>query len=262
MSSRNLPARPHLDHLKNEAKALQKAFQAGDAMANQRVRDAIGDRTHITLTEAQRVIAREYGFPTWAQLRAYVQTSRSVNDTVDDMAWLTFTVIRFAEGAAHPPRGYKAPGMPRLGEDTWVFPPSSRRLRREEVPAFLAGLPSPAMLFPTTTRGVVAIQLLSELSGDRAAAARKEFANQRSNLEDMARQLGLAATSQILLEVGDEARVVPLDVFRQWSERFAVHVGWNVGPLEGDSRARARLNLFRSDGVNSWDRSASEGQRK
>jgi len=102
--------------------------------------------------------------------------------------------------------------MPRLGEDAYVFAPSLRHVRREDVPAFLAGLPSAAMLFPTTIRGVVALQLLNELSGDRAAGARKEFANQRGGLEELAGQLGLTADSPILLEFGDEAHVVSLAV--------------------------------------------------
>jgi ankyrin repeat protein len=83
MSSRDLPARPHLDHLRNEAKALQKAFDAGDADAVRRVRDAIGAKAALKLTDAQRVIAREYGFPTWAQLRVHVRASRSLGEAID-----------------------------------------------------------------------------------------------------------------------------------------------------------------------------------
>ena len=83
MSSRDLPARPHLDHLRNEAKALHKAFDAGDADAVRRVRDAIGAKAGLKLTDAQRVIAREYGFPTWAQLRTHVRASRSIGEAID-----------------------------------------------------------------------------------------------------------------------------------------------------------------------------------
>ena len=189
MSSRDLPVRAHLDHLKNEAKALHKAFHAGDATALQRMRNAIGEKPVLRLTDAQRVIAREYGFPTWAQLRAHVQAGRDRNGVVDEAARLAFAVLRFAEGAVQPSRGYKPPGMPPLGEGVYVFAPSSRRVHSEEVPAFLAGLASPAILFPTTTRGVVAIQLLSELTGERATSARAEFGNQSGNLEDMVRPL-------------------------------------------------------------------------
>ena len=72
MSARELPARPHLDHLKHEAKALYKAWQVDDPVALQRVHDAIGDTHERKLSLAQRVIAREYGFHTWAELRARV----------------------------------------------------------------------------------------------------------------------------------------------------------------------------------------------
>jgi len=65
------------------------------------------------------------------------------------------------------------------------------------------------------------------------------------------RQLTLTPNSRVLLEFGDEAHVVSFAAVRVWSERFAVHVGWSVGPLEDDPRASARLNLYRSDGANS-----------
>jgi hypothetical protein len=251
MSSRDLPVRPHLDHLKNEAKALHKAFHAGDATAVQRVRDAIGEKLALRLTDAQRVVAREYGFPTWARLRARVQAARGRDDVIDEAARLAFAVLRFAEGAAHPFPGYEPPDTPRLGEDVYVFAPSSRRVPSEAVSAFLAALASPAILFPTTTRGVVAVQLLSELTGDRATSARAEFENQSGGLEEMVRPLTLTPNSRVLLEFGDEAHVVSLAAVRVWSERFAVHVGWSVSPLEDDARAAARLNLYRSDGANS-----------
>ena len=173
------------------------------------------------------------------------------DDALLQAASLAFAVVRFADGAAHTPRGAKPPGVPRLGDEVYIFAPSSRRVLREDVPTFLAALPSPAMLFPTTTRGLVALQLLTELSGDRAEGAQKEFVNQRGNLEDMVRQLGLTAEAPVLLEFSDEVHVFSLAVLLLWSERFAVCVGWNIGPLRGDPRASARLHLFRSDGVNS-----------
>ena len=82
MSSRDLPARPNLDHLKHEAKALHKAFDEGDATAIQRVRQALGEKDAVKLTDAQRVIAREYGFPTWARLREHVQSSRGPDEAI------------------------------------------------------------------------------------------------------------------------------------------------------------------------------------
>lgn len=83
MPARDLPARPHLDHLKNEAKALRKAFEQRDARAVQRVSDSIGDRDTLKLSDAQRVVAREFGFSTWALLRAHVQSSRGSTAAID-----------------------------------------------------------------------------------------------------------------------------------------------------------------------------------
>src|SRR3954454_10352028 len=68
MQSRFLPERPNLDHLKNEAKALHKMLRA----------QAPG----VKLTDAQRQLAREYGFSTWAKLRAHVQNARAGDDGV------------------------------------------------------------------------------------------------------------------------------------------------------------------------------------
>lgn len=59
------------------------------------------------------------------------------------------------------------PGAPRVGADAYFFLPSWRATPRDRVEAFLVGLPSPALLAPTMRRGVVALLLLHELSGDR-----------------------------------------------------------------------------------------------
>ena len=83
MPDRALPARPHLDHLKNEAKALLKAFNQHEAAAIQRVRDTIGDKHTLKLTDAQRAVAREYGFPTWARLREHVRSAAGNSDAID-----------------------------------------------------------------------------------------------------------------------------------------------------------------------------------
>lgn len=83
MPHRQLPARPNLEHLKNEAKALHKACSNGDAAALERFSASLGSRHEGKLTDAQRVIAREYGFPTWAALRAHVQSRRGVDEAID-----------------------------------------------------------------------------------------------------------------------------------------------------------------------------------
>jgi hypothetical protein len=173
----------------------------------------------------------------------------SLDEALLQAGSLAFAMIRFADGAAHPSRGARAPDEPRLGRDVYTFAPSTRSVPRAEVPAFFAGLPSPAMLMPTTTRGIVSLFLLDELSGERGAAARRSLANQQAGLEHLAGQLALTADSPILLEFDNEAHVVPLAVLRVWSERFAVDIGWSLEPLEGDPRASTRLRLLRADGI-------------
>ena len=83
MPSRELPSRPDLDHLKREARSLQQAARSGDPDARQRLRQALGSDTALKLTDAQRAIAREYGFPTWARLRSHVQASRGADDALN-----------------------------------------------------------------------------------------------------------------------------------------------------------------------------------
>jgi SAM-dependent methyltransferase len=66
-----LPARPDLEHLRRDAKRLLDQLRARDAGALARV------HTHapglpVALSTAQLVIARELGFPSWAQLKTLV----------------------------------------------------------------------------------------------------------------------------------------------------------------------------------------------
>ncbi|MGW5363534.1 ankyrin repeat domain-containing protein [Actinopolymorpha pittospori] len=83
MPTRPLPDNPSLEHLKNQAKSLQRGVRAGDPAATAMLaeffpRDADaparaeagGDG--CSLTEAQVVIARSYGFASWARLRGHL----------------------------------------------------------------------------------------------------------------------------------------------------------------------------------------------
>ena len=173
------------------------------------------------------------------------------DDTLMEAASLAFAMVRFEEVSAHWARHSIPPGAPHFGVDAYSFLPS-QRVPRDGVTAFLAGLSSPAILTPTTMRGVVALILVDELSGDRAVGARKEFDNQQLGLEEMVRQIGLDAEASVLLEFDDEAHVFSLKAVRLWAERFGVHVGWNLGTLKDDPRASARMVLFASDGRNSY----------
>jgi ankyrin repeat protein len=75
MSTRELPARPNLEHLKNQAHTLLQESLAGDAQANARFAPLSLTSAEPRLADALHVIAREYGFATWPALKAHVETS-------------------------------------------------------------------------------------------------------------------------------------------------------------------------------------------
>jgi hypothetical protein len=82
---RTLPPRPDLEQLKAQARELQRAYNAGERSAVQRFSQhlpgaasrQIAVRGQALLTQAQTVLAREYGFASWPLLRAYVQRVRA-----------------------------------------------------------------------------------------------------------------------------------------------------------------------------------------
>ena len=72
MSQRELPARPNLEHLKNQAHTLLNQARAADASALARFA-AVGATAPPKLADALHVIAREYGFDTWPALKLHVE---------------------------------------------------------------------------------------------------------------------------------------------------------------------------------------------
>jgi hypothetical protein len=76
--SHQLPRHPNLDQLKRQAKDLLKAYRAGDERARQllaRHRPRPSGQHfdgRVLLADALLVVAREYGFASWPQLRAHV----------------------------------------------------------------------------------------------------------------------------------------------------------------------------------------------
>lgn len=81
---KNLPASPDLDHLKKQAKHLLRDAHAGEGEALARVISALPAAKTIDLStyelklhDAQSVIAREYGFLSWVELKRYVEWKRT-----------------------------------------------------------------------------------------------------------------------------------------------------------------------------------------
>lgn len=87
--NKTLPEKPNLDQLRRQAKELEKAFQARDPQAVDRVSaiaPAAGDKLphHYALF----VIAREYGFSSWPRLKARVDELNRSSMSLDDLAKL------------------------------------------------------------------------------------------------------------------------------------------------------------------------------
>lgn len=79
--SKSLPSRPSLEQLKTQAKELLKGLQSGDPAAQQRFRENYPSEPQVapsgregswSLSDAQLVIAREYGAVSWPKLRERV----------------------------------------------------------------------------------------------------------------------------------------------------------------------------------------------
>ena len=84
--AKRLPREPNLEHLKKQAKHLLQDYRAGHAAASARFKalfpkwaDAPPQALKpaaFTLKDAQRVIAREYGFAHWSALRQALEKAR------------------------------------------------------------------------------------------------------------------------------------------------------------------------------------------
>lgn len=96
----HLPENPNLDHLRSQARTLLRQFRAADADALALLREH-HPRPHdpLRLADAQLVVARSYGFPTWPALRRHM-------DVVERFTRSPHTV---------PPRGAAADELLRLG---------------------------------------------------------------------------------------------------------------------------------------------------
>lgn len=80
--SKSLPERPSLEQLKKQAKELLQSFRSRKPEAAQRLREFHPDFSKLSesdfahakfsLADAQLALAREYGFPSWARLKAQV----------------------------------------------------------------------------------------------------------------------------------------------------------------------------------------------
>ena len=74
--SRQLPVKPNLEHLREQAKELLRSVQQGDTAATELFRSLVSfsEPASLKLADAQHVIARDYGFATWPKLKERVES--------------------------------------------------------------------------------------------------------------------------------------------------------------------------------------------
>lgn len=74
LPTRRLPPQPNLEQLRKQAKDLLEQYRAGDKAAATEVRqfEHKPDPSAFALSDAQRVLARAYGFESWPKLKAFV----------------------------------------------------------------------------------------------------------------------------------------------------------------------------------------------
>ena len=118
--TRCLPPNPSLRHLRNEAKALDKAHSAGDRKACgvlrrlNRFARATDDEilaAEVPLGEVQFALAMDYGFKSWAEMKEYVESLEAMRSGG----------LPLAEGGSLTRWTIGSPGDARIDGDAWVF---------------------------------------------------------------------------------------------------------------------------------------------
>lgn len=79
--TRHLPEQPSLEQLRKQAKELLEQYRAGDAGAVTEVQqfERAPDPSTFALHDAQRVLARAYGYESWSRLKAFVDKVNVTN---------------------------------------------------------------------------------------------------------------------------------------------------------------------------------------
>jgi hypothetical protein len=88
--SRNLPARPNLEYLKNEAKDRLVDLRRADPRAQ--------------LAEAQHALARDYGFGSWPKLKAHVESLAAGAPSAIAGGW----IANVAQSKRHPSNQFRS----------------------------------------------------------------------------------------------------------------------------------------------------------
>jgi ankyrin repeat protein len=95
--TRTLPARSSLEQLRKQAKELLNAYRAGEAAAVAEVERFESEPGPFALADAQRVLARAYGFASWTKLKQHVEGVNAAAFCAAVCAGQVVTVRRLAK---------------------------------------------------------------------------------------------------------------------------------------------------------------------
>jgi len=72
--TRRLPQHPNLEQLRKQAKDLLEQYRSGDSVAITEIQkfERNPDPSTFALNDAQRILARAYGYESWPKLKAFV----------------------------------------------------------------------------------------------------------------------------------------------------------------------------------------------
>jgi len=148
MAKRHFPVRPNLEQLKHQAKDLLRAYKRGDAEALEDFREYLGttidggfsfpgpqgrgtggtrtrsERETLRLADAQFVLARSYGLPSWARLVTACRMTDAIwRGDVEAVRAMVVKDVRLLEEDARGVKGNWGPPMSyaaNLGQDAII----------------------------------------------------------------------------------------------------------------------------------------------
>ncbi|MFT4184888.1 MAG: ankyrin repeat domain-containing protein [Rhizobium sp.] len=100
MTTRSLAGNVTVDSLKKQAKAFLKAVRSGDPSAHSRVAPYFADITEVGLQDVQLVLAREFGFSSWARLKAHLESNDRQSMPQDQLVnqFLSLATVSYFSG--------------------------------------------------------------------------------------------------------------------------------------------------------------------
>ncbi len=157
-SARSLPPVPDVEQQRKLAKELLRAFRAGDADAQARVRTQLPDKPRITLADAQLTLAREYGFRSWAELRRHIESVRRANAAQTAGPDRSGPAAELVESMRRAVESGDAGGLRRLAQEH----PELRSIVNERLFAF----DTPALVHVAGRPDARLVEVLLELGAD------------------------------------------------------------------------------------------------